>query len=377
MANSGAARLPADIERSSAGRHWFSMAAFGLAAGLAVLLLSAAELALRTWWPQTLRVVQSASSMSQQSGSGQPIRANTRFVVEGPEYSVEYHTDHRGFRTAAEPTAAATSAKRLLLLGDSFTFGSGVAYHETWPVRLQQALRQDGLLFEVINAGRRGADTRSEVSLLERLLPQVQPNFVLLVFLPNDLFTNGPLEAGATLTSTTSRGMPSRVRTRRDKRSDFDVVTLGKRLLLSFDPSYVALYSISARREYFSAPPSDHCLRQLETTESLLATAASLCRQAGVPFAVVSLPQQFQVIAEASELAPDGVDVDHIDRSMREFAVRQGFRWISGQDALVEEYRKNGDDLYFRLDGHLNTAGHSLVARWLSDRFSIDLRYAL
>ena len=351
MANSGAARLPAGIERSSAGRHWFSMAAFGLAAGLAVLLLSAAELALRTWWPQTLRVVQSASSMSQQSGSGQPIRANTRFVVEGPEYSVEYHTDHRGFRTAAEPTAAATSAKRLLLLGDSFTFGSGVAYQKTWPVRLQHALRQDGLLFEVINAGRRGADTRSEVLLLERLLPQVQPNFVLLVFLPNDLFTNGPLEAGATLTSTTSRGMPSRVRTRRDKRSDFDVVTLGKRLLLSFDPSYVALYSISARREYFSVPLSDHCRRQLETTESLLATAASLCWQAGVPFAVVSLPQQFQVIAEASELAPDGVDVDHIDRSMGSLRLDRGFGGFQGKKRLLRSTARTATTYTFAWTG--------------------------
>ena len=303
--------------------------------------------------------------------------ANARFVVEGPEYSVEYHTDNRGFRTAAEPTAATTSAKRLLLLGDSFTFGSGVAYHETWPVRLQHALRQDGLLFEVINAGRRGYDTRSEVLLLERLLPQVQPDFVLLVFLPNDLFTNRPLEPSATFTPTTSLGMPPRLRARRDKRSDFDVVTLGKRLLLSFDPSYVALYSISARREYFSVPPSDHSRRQLDTTASLLAAAASLCQQAGVPFAVVSLPQQFQVIAGASGLAPDGVDVDHVDRSLGEFAAKQGFPWISAQDALVEEYRKNGDDLYFRLDGHLNTAGHSLVARWLFDHFSMELRYAL
>ena len=364
--------------RSSGGREWFLLAVLGLSAGLAALLLCVAELGLRTFYPQTLRVVQVDSPTGRRPVPGQPLPPNTRFIVEGPEYSLEYQTDDRGFRTAVTRTGAAeTAARRFVVLGDSFTFGSGVAYPDTWPARLQEGLHREGLLVEVINAGLWGYDTRSEVLLLEKLLPTLDPDFVLLVFLPNDLFTNRPLELASTLTTTAFHGTTSRIRTRQDKRSDFDVVTLSKRLLLSFDATYVALYSISARREYFGVPLSNHCRRQLETTEDLLAAAASLCRQAGVPFAVLSLPQQFQVIAEVHGLVPSGVDAGHMDRSLGKFAATQGFEWISAYDAFIEEHRKSGEDLYYRLDGHFNASGHLLVARWLLDRLAKDLRYAL
>ena len=373
-----ARRLAAARGHLSAGRLGFPVAAFGLAAGLAVLLLSLAELALRNWWPQTLQVVATDLSSTQKPLPARPLPPYARFVVEGPEFSLEYHTDNRGFRTAGTSIPSTEPrAKRLLLLGDSFTFGSGVDYRATWPTEFQEALREDGLALQVINAGLPGQDTRSEVVLLEQLLLSERPDLVLLVFLPNDLFTNRPLELGATFSPATSRRSPTRVSTRDDKRSSFDVVTLTKRLLLAFDRSYVALYSMGARREYFTVPLSGHCRTQLKVTKGLLAAAASLCRQADVPFAVLSLPQQFQVLVEAGGLAAADVDVGHIDRSLGEFAAQQGFPWLSAHHAFVGEYRRQGEDLYYRLDGHLNVAGSAFVARWLADRFSRDLAHAL
>lgn len=68
------------------------------------------------------------------------------------EFDYEFNTNDQGFRGRKRITDSA-DVPRILCLGDSFTFGVGVADSETWPVRLEARLESDGVKTEAINAG--------------------------------------------------------------------------------------------------------------------------------------------------------------------------------------------------------------------------------
>jgi lysophospholipase L1-like esterase len=94
------------------------------------------------------------------------------FELEASSFHVRTNT--RGWR-GEEPSPGA-----LLCLGDSTTFGWGVAEDEAWPARLQQALGAP-----VTNGGVPGYSTFQALATLEQAL-ESRPSRVLLGFLVRD-----------------------------------------------------------------------------------------------------------------------------------------------------------------------------------------------
>lgn len=77
---------------------------------------------------------------------------------------------------------------RIVCVGDSFTFGTGVADGETWPAQLEHDLRTfRGLDVEVLNGGVMGYDARQQVAWLSGRLLEFEPRIVLLCTYLNDL----------------------------------------------------------------------------------------------------------------------------------------------------------------------------------------------
>jgi len=79
---------------------------------------------------------------------------------------------------------------RILVLGDSFTWGQGVHGDDTYPARLERRLDRyrNGLEFDVLNAGRRGWNTeRQYVTLDKQALTAYQPDMVILGYCLNDV----------------------------------------------------------------------------------------------------------------------------------------------------------------------------------------------
>lgn len=76
-------------------------------------------------------------------------------------------------------------SRRVLVLGDSFPFGLGVAEEESFPGRLRARLNPEGI--GVVNGAQTGYDLSQEIAWGRRIAERVQPNAVLLsVFLSND-----------------------------------------------------------------------------------------------------------------------------------------------------------------------------------------------
>tara|TARA_R110002072_G_scaffold131231_1_gene270716 strand:- start:953 stop:1993 length:1041 start_codon:yes stop_codon:yes gene_type:complete len=92
----------------------------------------------------------------------------------------------RGSREyALEPGPA---ARRILVLGDSFTYGVGAADDDTYPAQLEGILAVDpGGSWEVLNAGIYGSGPGEQILYYERWASRFQPSVVVLTLYENDL----------------------------------------------------------------------------------------------------------------------------------------------------------------------------------------------
>lgn len=341
-----------------------------LAISAAALL--AAELAVRLFLPQDYRTTSPNGTPVGMDDSvlGHLNRPGAHVILDGPEFTVEYRVGGQGFRdTVVHPIPKPEGVLRILLLGDSFTWGAGVEYGRIWPVVFERKCREAGLRCDIIKAGVSGYDTRQEVLYLERLLPEYRPDVVILTFLPNDLATNLPITGNDSLETLQALKQDSLlVRNQGDKESPSHLVSLLKRLILSNDVLYTKLYLNTDRSQYLALPANGRLKGQMEVTRQLLMRALSFCRANRTDFIVFSIPQQIQVLVKARAFTPAGIDVDFVDREFSSFAHDHSFAWIPALPALAGRYQSTHTDLYFRLNGHLNGEGNAVAGAVLFEK---------
>lgn len=95
--------------------------------------------------------------------------------------------DHREYALAKSPQTF-----RILVLGDSVTFGHGSVFEHTYPYLLEQQLRawQPAVDWQVWNLGVPGYNTRQEWAYLQEVAGTFAPDLVVVGFFPNDLVDN-------------------------------------------------------------------------------------------------------------------------------------------------------------------------------------------
>ena len=99
---------------------------------------------------------------------------------------VDVAISSQGLRDRDFTLEPAPGRARIVMLGDSLTFGWGVPADKTYSKRLEQMLRQAGHDVEVINTGVGNWNTEMEVAyFLERGL-QFKPHYVVLNYFIND-----------------------------------------------------------------------------------------------------------------------------------------------------------------------------------------------
>jgi hypothetical protein len=343
--------------------------------GISVIIVFLAEATLRAFFPQILMGTSITGTTFSQADAllGMRYMPGARWRFSHPEYSVEYVINARGFRDRKEhPVPKPQGTIRVLLVGDSFTFGQGVNYNQSWPVMVEKRLQELGdNHIDLIKAGVQGMDTRSEFFLMQQLLEQYQYDVVVVGFLINDLYTNTLYrleENDGTSTNDTNKshdswmGITKQVFIRNSQRSPFHLLNFVKRLVISSDQAYCKLYLLSPqKRKFLAFPLSQEAKHKLEITKLLLEMMASYSHSLGKKLIVLSMPQQFQVLCfDESKRFPD-IDVTFYDRYFSEVAKRNGFTWITTLEAFNTSTH-NKDELFYRFDGHLTPVGNRVVA---------------
>lgn len=118
-----------------------------------------------------------------------------------PNYEMDHQTsdfdshikiNSEGLRDYEHQKNKDTDTFRVLVLGDSFTFGVGVNLEESYPKVLETMLNNNTSAggpkkYEVINAGIEGYGTEQEYRYLEELWDRYEPNLVLVGLYSNDI----------------------------------------------------------------------------------------------------------------------------------------------------------------------------------------------
>jgi hypothetical protein len=106
------------------------------------------------------------------------------------EFAYEYRHNRFGLRDVEHSQRKDARCFRILGLGDSFTYGAGVRFEETYLFRLERMLNErpgNHPRVEVIKAGISMYFPEPERILLERYGKTYRPDLVLVGFLPNDV----------------------------------------------------------------------------------------------------------------------------------------------------------------------------------------------
>ncbi len=99
---------------------------------------------------------------------------------------ITYRINSHGFRDYEFPVEKNKGLYRIIILGDSYTFGWGLNIEDTYPKVLESLFRNDGYAVYVINAGVYGYNTQQESLFFKKELLKYNPNLVIIGFVSND-----------------------------------------------------------------------------------------------------------------------------------------------------------------------------------------------
>ncbi|HMB69488.1 MAG TPA: GDSL-type esterase/lipase family protein, partial [bacterium] len=105
----------------------------------------------------------------------------------GRVFGTQVRINSAGFRDREYPLEKPEGTRRLLVLGDSITFGNSLRREERFSEILEERYREDGEPVEVLNLGVAGYDTVQEIAFLERSGLAFDPDVVLVAYCVNDM----------------------------------------------------------------------------------------------------------------------------------------------------------------------------------------------
>ena len=102
-------------------------------------------------------------------------------------FGATYQINSAGFRDAEHELKKPSGKNRIMVIGDSFTFGPSVNLEDTYPKQLERILNDSNIRCEVINCGVIGYDMWQHIEMLKRKVLPHQPDLVILGLFLNDI----------------------------------------------------------------------------------------------------------------------------------------------------------------------------------------------
>ena len=255
-----------------------------------------------------------------------------------------YRTNSQGLRDRDRP-AKPPGSTRVLVIGDSYTWGYAVAEEEAFPQVAERLLRERNRPdIEVVNGGVPDYNSRQERQLLEQLLPIYQPDAVFLAYVVNDAEppTAMPIPPEEAYRHSRSWFL-TEVAERLNRR------LFRRRVLPSAKDTSASSYLEGFGEGSVKWRDSREAIRQMR----------DLSKRAGSSFSILIMPDftqdfderyQFQSIHEA--VAAWGRELD-----------------IPTDDLLLTTFRgEDHQQLWVPWDGHPNAEAHRRIAEFLVSR---------
>lgn len=294
------------------------------------------------------------------------------------EFDVTLETNSRGLREAESVGyAKAANAKRVLVVGDSFTLGYTVDRPDTITGLLGARLAAEGRNVEVLNGGTEGYSTDQEVLWLAREGAKYAPDVVVLQMYENDIFWNGqesylrypkprfPADANgipATLAPLADPGLePWWVRN----------TALGNLLSKTFSTQTIPLLDGPRPLPAEWGPRLADDASGWDETAAALRSFATVARDIGAAPLVLVVPDKAQIDPAArgamqQMMASPTYDPERPFRGMVERAEAAGLTVVDPREALRAAGNGGAEALYFERDWHTNARGNRVLAEELA-----------
>lgn len=342
------------------------------------LCLVVVEVGLRLFYPQNL-------SLSYQTRDGLRIlRPNHRGVFRGVETTELYQTNSFGMRDREHSIEKPSHVYRILVLGDSFMEALQVPYEQSFPYLLGKRLKEiDNKDVEVINAAVSGWGTDQELTYLERLGSQLEPDLILIAMtLTNDLNDN-LAEEFHTFDDGILRARPAQ----QIPPSAYRIWQM-KALLGAHSHFYQLIrlwwhsrgielggQQLSAQVAALLKPlPSDRIDRGWQLTFALLRRIRDVGQTVRAKTAIVLIPISLQVnpagldeFLEQHQLSRASVELDRPQRLMKAFGEQEKIEVIDLLPAFRRRDSPCGPELVLKRDGHWTTCGHEVAVQSVTE----------
>lgn len=266
-------------------------------------------------------------------------------------------TNSFGLRDREFSTVPGPGVVRVLCLGDSLTFGDGVAVEDTYPKQLEVRLGQDGTIkHEVINAGVPSYDTWQEVAYFEEWGSRLKPNTVVIGFYANDVVPR-PERVTAFLTGD---GMLRR-QGFGGVLPDYAVHALkGSRLLLFLRDRVGKLFNLVSPSAQFlhqqsllEGTENNFVERGWQEVDASLKKMAVLKNDQGFDLLLVIFPMAEQLLRE--------YPLAQYQTRVQAIADKHGIPSIDLLDSFKREFKGFGS-LFIEWDGHPGPNAHRIAA---------------
>lgn len=277
-------------------------------------------------------------------------------------------TNSLGFRSPELPPRKNPQGMRIMCLGDSQTFGNGVAQDETYPARLESLLasgRKDGPV-EVINAGVQVYSTEQEVDQMEEFAPQLEPDVVTIGFYINDI--GEVLRQDKTKMIDSATGEFARVEGLKRFTPYRLIYFLKRSRLVTFVQWRIMLLSQGGNSNpetgiLLGTPPPQY-ERSWRIIEQALLRARSFALAHGIRLIAFAVPdpQEFAKSYPREQYRSRFLDVAH----------RLGIETIDPAPAIRAAGAGAGR-FFIPWDGHMSDEGHALIAELLARQISVPV----
>ena len=294
------------------------------------------------------------------------------------------HTNSFGLRSPEIAVPKPAGVTRVVLLGDSFTFGMRVADEEVFARKLEQRLRAayPGRSIEVINAG-----VLSYCPLLEYLqyrdrLHIFEPDLVVLNFDMSDVQDHLAYSREAVFAAdgrplyVTEPSLRSQRPTSMPELLSFEWVARRMRGLRGRAESTLqgVPFVRDQDRYLWALDGGPEMANEARQAMQPIADLSVLLQHYRIPLLVATYPQPWQVSRDATSLPPIrdqygiGKNTVHLNdrafRKLQAFAQEHGLAYVNATDAFRHD--ANPASLFIDNDFHFTPRGHDVYARVLS-----------
>ena len=282
----------------------------------------------------------------------------------GKHGEVDHITNSMGFRGTEFSLVKKPNTFRIAFLGDSFTFGEGVWFKDTYPEKLALLLsnryRSSGLKFESYNFGVGGYNTSDELFLLRNIVLRYHPDMVILGYTLGDaepaLFNKDPI-TGNIYRNPVEQSLGEGV-----SDSEPPDKFLYKPRISKLVWKYFYKKGLNAKTVSYYNSLYDNEKKGWQDTEKALADIIMLCRDKNIPCYIVCFP----VLYNLDDRYPF-----HSIRSKVEEVVKKN----RGAFIDIFPYLKNRDaaELWVHpTDQHPNEAVHKVVSEAILKKMMQD-----